>query len=148
MAGPLSAYIYFVKQYSQVIEDVKPFRPSPGVVDIRLTLQGGELPEQAFINKIYEHLEDKRPDTDMLMIGAPTIALYDVDFTYYIPKSEQGRKAEIMANVTVATQEYIKWQNGKIGRDITPDMLTKLIVAAGAKRVPILDRLHNYGSTL
>ncbi len=137
MAGPLRAYEYFVRQYSQVIEDVKAKSPSPGVVDIRLTLTGGELPEQAFINQVIEYLEDKRPDTDMLTIAASDIVSYDLDFTFYIAVSSRQTQGDIITRVNDAVQTYLAWQSGKIGRDINPDYLTKLVVDAGAKRVQI-----------
>lgn len=34
-------------------------------------------------------------------------------------------------------EEYIKWQTGKMGRDINPSYLTQLIMAAGVKRVEV-----------
>lgn len=137
VAGPLSAYAYFVKSFSQTIEDVNPTSPSAGVVDIRFTMMGGQLPESAFINALYAYLEDKRPTTDHLIIEAPTITYYDLDCTYYIAKSDQQRQSDIISKVNTAVEAYTQWQRAKIGRDISPDMLTRMVVEAGAKRVPI-----------
>ena len=44
------------------------------------------------------------------------------------------RKTQIQVKVNQAVEDYILWQQSKIGRDINPDMLVSKIKDAGAKR--------------
>ena len=67
----------------------------------------------------------------------PTGQGCDIRFTYYINKSDIDKAISIQTAVAAAVQEYIDWQTHTIGRDINPSVLTKMVVAAGAKRVVI-----------
>lgn len=138
-AGPESAYIYFIRSYSQSIEGISISSTEPGMVNVCITLTGGEIPQQPFIDALQEYLfTDKRPFTDNLVISAPEVLAYAVECTYYIARSNQKRAAEIHKDVEAAVDAYLTWQGAEIGRDISPDMLTKKIMQAGAKRVPIV----------
>ena len=138
-AGPENAYIYFAKTFSQSIESIKVFSPEPGHVDIRVALEDGELPEQAFLDELYAYLDDKdkRPLTDFLYVGAAEKAVYSIDFKYYIASSNYEKVKDIQDNVKRSVEEFVRWQNSEIGRDVTPDVLIKLLVEAGVKRVEI-----------
>ena len=136
-AGPDKAYEYFVREYSQAIEGVGISRPSAGVVDIRITLTGGELPTATFCGAVKDHLDGKRPMTDDVTVQAPTAAEYAVQGTYYISSADASMQQTIQEKVEAALQEYLLWQSGKIGRDITPDKLISLVYAAGAKRLTL-----------
>ena len=43
----------------------------------------------------------------------------------------------IEEDTRAAVEEYIQWQTGKMGRDINPSYMIKLIMAAGVKRVDV-----------
>ena len=49
--------------------------------------------------------------------------------------SNKAKATTIQAEVAAAVQAYKVWQQSKIGRDIVPDQLINMIIAAGAKRV-------------
>ncbi len=136
VAGPEGAYIYFAKKYSSNISDIKPTSPSPGVVDIIVLLQGGEIPTDTFIQGLKDYLSDKnlRPLTDNLQISAPEVVSFDITLTYYISSDDSDLAETIKANVEQAVQDYITWQKSKIGRDINDDELKVRIKNAGAKR--------------
>lgn len=136
-AGPEDAYIYFVQAFSQSIECVSCRTPQPGEVDIRITLTGGELPNTAFIDKLQEYLIPYRPLTDSVYIGPPELVDYAVDCTFYIARSDIQRQEQITKAVDESVKQYVSWQSGRIGRDIVPDRLINLAVAAGAKRLEI-----------
>lgn len=140
VAGPDGAYEYFTKEYSTLIDDVKISSPTPGVVDIRVLLKGGELPESSFIEGLEEHLSDKskRPLTDKVEVYAPNEVQYDLDLSYYISSSDITREKLIKDRVEDAIEGYILWQKSKIGRDINPSELITKIRIAGAKRVDIV----------
>nr|WP_243106445.1 hypothetical protein [Clostridium sp. OF09-10] len=57
--------------------------------------------------------------------------------TYYINSSDSGSVATIQGEVSKAIDEFVTWQQSKIGRDINSSELIKRITAAGAKRVEI-----------
>lgn len=135
VAGPEKAYEYFVREYSQAIEGVKVSIPTPGTVDIRITLTGATLPTETFTEAVKASLVDKRPMTDNLTIQAPALVEYAVSGTYYISSADAKMEETIKSQVESALQNYIKWQSEKIGRDITPDKLISLVNVAGAKRL-------------
>ena len=139
VAGPDDAYKYWVKTYDVAITDVRVFSPEPGIVEIYFLMQDGELPDQAMIDGVESFLrqEDVRPLTDFVMVKQPEERHYQIDATYYINESERNRAAAIVKQVDAAVLEYIKWQRQKIGRDINPDELRKVMVMAGAKRVQV-----------
>lgn len=139
VAGPDDAYKYWVKTYDVAITDVRVFSPEPGIVEIYFLLQDGELPDQAIIDGVESFLrqEDVRPLTDLVMVKQPEERHYQIDATYYINESDRNRAAVIVKQVDAAALEYIKWQRQKIGRDINPDELRKVMVMAGAKRVQV-----------
>lgn len=139
VAGPDDAYKYWVKTYDVAITDVRVFSPEPGIVEIYFLMQDGELPDQAIIDGVESFLrkEDVRPLTDLVMVKQPEERHYQIDATYYINESDRNRAAVIVKQVDAAVLEYIKWQRQKIGRDINPDELRKVMVMAGAKRVQV-----------
>lgn len=151
VAGPEIAYEYFVREYSQAVDCVgfkKSDDAAPGVVDIRITLQGGELPTETFIAGLKLYLDGKRPLTDKINISAPDIVNYSISAVYYIGKSDFKMQQSISEAVSAAVTEYKTWQGGKIGRDIIPDKLTALAVAAGAKRIAITSPAYTVVSDL
>lgn len=108
-------------------------------MEIYFLMQDGELPDQAIIDGVESFLrqEDVRPLTDLVMVKRPEERHYQIDATYYINESDRNRAAVIVKQVDAAVLEYIKWQRQKIGRDINPDELRKVMVMAGAKRVQV-----------
>lgn len=138
-AGPINGYIYHVKTVTPAIADVTAISPEPGVVDIRILLQNGDLPTDAVINEVQEALNtsDIRPLTDMVTVSKPQESPFDIDVTYYIPRYSQASSNIIDAAAKEAVAQYIKWQTGKMGRDINPSRLNSMLMEAGVKRVEI-----------
>lgn len=137
VAGPEGAYQFWVREFSQAIEGVGITSPQPGEVEICLTLTGGELPQPAYLERLIEYLYNKRPLTDQLTLMAPEVVEFDLDMTYYINRSDTNRELEIRAAVEAAVQQYLSWQESTIGRDLNPDKLVALVIAAGAKRLEV-----------
>ena len=138
-AGPDDAYEYWVRTFDPAISDVSVYSDIPGEVDICFILDGGQLPVQSLLDELERYLmeEEIRPLTDKVIVSAPNIEVYGVDFTYYINRSDRTRASAIDGQVQAAVQEYIRWQKKKIGRDINPDQLRKMVISAGAKRLEI-----------
>lgn len=139
VAGPKDAYVYWALTANGSIIDVAVTNPSPGVVDVRILLTGGEIPLQEVLDQVEEVLsaDDIRPITDNVQVAAPTAVSYDIDVDYWISSDDAVRATTIQDDVDTAIQEYIVWQKTKIGRDINPDELLARIKAAGAKRATI-----------
>ena len=138
-AGPLGAYIYWVKTASARIIDVMPTSPEPGVADIRILLENGEMPDAEMIQLVLDTVngDRTRPFTDFVQVSAPESKPYNLDMTWYLPRPRAQGAALIQAEVLKAVGEYKRWQSGKMGRDINPDVLIQLMQKAGAKRVEI-----------
>ena len=138
VAGPRDAYKYHTKSFMDAaIGDVEVTSPEPCEVEVRFLLSDGSLPSETLCKKVLGHLNDDniRPLTDRLSVLAPTGQGFNIRFTYYINKSDMDKAVSIQSAVAAALQEYISWQTHTIGRDINPSVLTKMMVAAGAKRV-------------
>ena len=139
VAGPTDAYAYFCKAHNSQIDDVYVDRPTPGSVVGYITMEGSKLPEEAVIEDLEEYLKDDqvRPLTDNVSVSAPQTVDYSVSVKYWINRSSAGQAAALQEDIEAAVQSYIEWQQAKIGRDINPDQLIQMMVAAGAKRVEI-----------
>lgn len=138
-AGPDDAYKYWVMTFNPAIADVRVESEIPGEVDIFFILKDGQMPDETMIQELTAYLknEEVRPLTDNVIVRAPEIRVYGIDMTYYINKSDRTRASQINENVQNAVQEYVKWQKERIGRDINPDQLRKMVMTAGAKRLEI-----------
>lgn len=139
VAGPKKAYEYFTKEVSADIADVNVSSPSDGNVNVCFILKNGVIPGSDMISRVTAYLNDesRRPLTDHISVAAPTTSAYNISLTYYINSSDSATVTAIQSAVTAAVTAYKNWQDSKIGRDINPDELVKLVKQAGAKRVVI-----------
>ena len=118
-----------------------------GRVKIVPICAGGELPDEDLLADVLAacSADDVRPLTDMVVVEAPSVHLYDIELTYYTTKANQ---AEVVKNVEGsggAIDRYVYWQGSNLDQDINPDELRKLILSpdwadglAGASRVEIV----------
>lgn len=145
-AGSEGTYIYWVKTASQKIVDVMPTSPKPGVIDIRILLEDGEYPNDEIIQLVHDTLRGRTATTnfigvipmdDYVKVAAPETRDFDIDLTYFIPTMREDRTETVINNIEQAIERYIKWQTGRMGRDINPDKLIELLRTAGAKRAEI-----------
>ena len=138
-AGARGAYEYYSKRVSSQIRDIIVNSPSPCVVHIYAVMDDGTPATEEMKSAILAACndEDIRPLTDQVSMEDVELVVYDIDMTYYLSRDSTESAATIQANVEAAVQEFIAWENGKIGRDINPSKLNQLVVAAGAKRTVI-----------
>lgn len=139
VAGPEGAYKYWAKTTSQEIVDVEVLSPTPGVIDIRVLLQGGKLPSTEMIDKVLAVCSDKkvRPLTDFVTAGAPEVILYEASVQYWISQSNVSVLGTVKLQVEGAYQNYLKWQREKMGRDVDLSELIAMLKSAGAHRVAV-----------
>lgn len=140
-AGPEMAYIYFALSASPEIGDVKVKTESDSTVSIYIIKKGGAIPEAGdeVLQTVNDTLSNKsiRPLTDKIEVKAPTAKNITITATYYIGSNNISKLTEIKSRVQKAVQEYKLWQTEKIGRDINPDELKKMVLNAGAARIDI-----------
>lgn len=138
-AGPVGGYIYHVKSVSTAIADATATSPEPGLVDIRVLLNGGEMPTEATMQEIQDALNAStvRPLTDRVIVSKPEEVPFSVDVTIYLPRYSQTSSTIIERDARSAVAAYIKWQTEKMGRDINPSRLHNFLMEAGLKRAEI-----------
>ena len=138
-AGPVYGYEYFAKSASALISDVKATSPTPGVVDVRILLQGGETPGEEIIQRVQETLsaDNVRPLGDYVTVSAPDIIEFNIDFTYHEQAGSAFSSETVAENVQKAVADYKAWQSAKMGRDVNPSQLSYLLMQTGIKRVEI-----------
>ena len=139
VAGPESAYIYFVKEAYPGVADVKVTSPDECEVDIRVIGENGEILSSEVLQRIEDYINQReiKPMTDRVTVDSPTISTYNINFTYYINRSDVNSVATIQVAVNKAVDKYIAWQSEKIGRDIQPQKLVEYVMAAGVKYLTV-----------
>lgn len=145
VAGPTGAYEYWARSAHKDIQDVLVWSPAPVEVEIRVLMQGGELPTQDVLDAVSAACNDKRvrPLTDKVTVLGPDVVSYDIDMTYWIDSRSATDAANIQARVQQAVESYIRWQKARIGRDIIPSELVRLVMNAGARRVDVRSPVHS-----
>lgn len=138
-AGSLGGYAYFAKRVSTEIADVVPNSPSPGVVYLYVLMKNGKPAGEEIKQAVLEACsgEEVRAFTDDVHMGDPESMPYDIDLTYYVQSNSTVPPGDVQAAVEQAAQEFIRWQSGKLGRDINPSKLYHLLMEAGIKRVDL-----------
>lgn len=139
VAGPTGAYEYWARSANQAIKDVGIETPTAGTVEVRVLLEGGELPTQEILDQVSMVLspDGVRPFTDNVLTLAPDVSEYELNVEYWISNDDLNLSVTIQDAVNKAVEEYRVWQRTKIGRDINPDELIARMKNAGAKRVSI-----------
>ena len=137
IGGPEDAYEALAYKFDPAVSDVKPVSPEPCCVDVYF-LMDGKLPTSGEIIAMGEYFspKDMRPLGDRVSGKAPVEVTYDITFTYYISADDASAEADIKERVASAVTSYKVWQR-RIGRDVNPSELIRLVMAAGAKRVEL-----------
>lgn len=142
-AGPVAAYEYYAKQADPNVLDVVILSPAPAEVDIYVLLQGGSVPAQddPALGAVLAacSAETVRPVGDRVRVLPPEVSEYQIDVTYYLERGEAARLGEqaLRAQAEAAIADFIAWQGGKIGRDISPSKLTQMLLNSGVKRIEV-----------
>ncbi|WP_165177971.1 baseplate J/gp47 family protein [Desulfovibrio sp. ZJ369] len=141
-AGSEGAYRFWAMSAHADIADVSITSPSPGVVDVRPILLGGEMPDAEHLRLVAETLSSEfvRPLKDHVLVAPPDVIEYTVDGLYYLARSGAALADATRANIASALEKYRVWQRSKPGRDINPTKLISLLEQAGAKRVEVSTR--------
>jgi phage-related baseplate assembly protein len=113
----------------------------PGNVDVTVLMKDGELPSDEVLQQVYETLNDRsrRPLTDFVHVIKPTPIEFNVDIKFWIDIEKATEATSIIEAVNKAVDQYIAWQKSSLGLDILPDMLHKLVMDCGVKRMEIIE---------
>ena len=141
-AGSREAYIFWTKSSTPEVVDVTVETPRVGEVDVFVLLKNDNFEELK--PRILDVLNDEkiRPLTDKVNVKKINEITYNIDFDYFIDKENEENLEQIKKDVANAVEEYKEWQETKIGRDIIPDELVRLLKETGVKRIVL--RAPNY----
>ncbi|MCL2210773.1 MAG: baseplate J/gp47 family protein [Treponema sp.] len=116
----------------------------PGNVDVTVLMKNGELPSEEVLSQVSETLSPKtrRPLTDYVHVVMPESVEFNIDFQYWIEIERATEAASIIDAVDAAVEQYIEWQKSRLGLDINPDTLHKLVMNCGVKRVVITEPVY------
>lgn len=143
-AGPESAYRFFALSADPDIVDVSIVCPAnePNTVNLYPLMTGGELPDEATLQKVLDVLaDDVRPMTDKVQVFAPEVVEYTVELKYYCTKDDEASTIQTIEGDGGAIDQYNAWQTAALARSINPDQLRRFILAptegTGALRVEV-----------
>jgi len=138
-AGAKGGYTYFAKQVSTEIADVVANSPSPGQVSLYVLMNDGTIATTEIKNAVLAacNADFVRPLTDYVVVDDPELVVYNIEFTYYIPRNTSLSAMEIETAVNSAVSKYTAWQSAKLGRDINSSYLLGLLMQTGIKRAEL-----------
>ena len=139
-AGSYGAYTYHSLKAHQDILSVAVFCPTPGTVDIRPLMTGGELPSEEILQAVRAKVsaDDVRPLTDTVHVKSPEAVEYSVHVKWALEKSKSALSASVKKKIDQSVENYRMWQRSAVGRDISPTKLISMLEQAGAKRVDVI----------
>jgi len=143
-AGPTEGYEYWARTAHPGISNVMVWSPAAVEVEIRVLMKNGELPSQEIIDAVYAAVNERerRPLTDKVSVLAPGTVSYDINMKYWIDSSRSTEASQIQSAIQRAISDYVIWQKSKIGRDLMPSELTRVVMNAGARRVDVSGPLY------
>ena len=127
--------------------NIKISREMYGRVKIVPICAGGELPDEDVLADVLAacSADDVKPLTDMVVVEAPSVYLYDIELVYYTTKANLSEVVKNVEGPGGAIDRYIYWQGSNLEQDINPDELRKMILTpnwaeelTGASRVEIV----------
>lgn len=138
-AGARGSYAYFAKKDNTEIGDVAVISPVPGEIKLYVLMQDGTIAGEEVKREVMErcNADEVRPLADHVSVEDAEAVEYDITFTYYIQTGTTKSAEAVAAGVQAAVNEYVAWQCAKLGRDINPSELYRLLMGTGIKRVEL-----------
>ena len=133
-AGSGPAYEYHTRSVSAQIKDVKVISEQvAGTVDIYVVGENGEDLSESIIKAINDKLnrKDVRPLNDLVRVNNPEKVEFDININYSVSQSDEAEAITNIEGSGGAIEQYIKYQQESIGRDINPDKLHLLCLRPG-----------------
>lgn len=107
-------------------------------------MEGGEIPTEDVLQKVYDacSLEDVRPMTDKVIVRPPEQIEYSIDIVYYTTMANESDCISTIEGKKGALDQFVNWQDTKMGRDINPDKLRALCLSpengTGCNRIKVI----------
>lgn len=140
-AGPDGAYIFWAKTASNQIIDVKVDSPNPGEVVIYPLMIEGRMPTDSELALVLAVVspEDRRPLTDKVSAKTPEQIEYSIELRYWLSSKMPLDPEQMKANINQAVQDFIYSIKTNLGQAINPDILHKMVMNAGARRIELIN---------
>ena len=119
-------------------------RKMDGRVKVVPLMEGGLLPDEETLQKVYEAVNDRsiRPMTDLVTVEAPTTVDYSVRLSYWTTVEDEAAVMEAVEGAGGAIDRYVADQCAVLGRDINPYMLQAYVMDAGAIRCDVYEPVY------
>lgn len=129
--GPATQYENAAMSVSSSIKDAKALNEGAGVVGMYI-ITDGSTDEEGLVDAVDEKLNDStvRPLTDTVHTAIAESIPYTLNVQY-----SAGEGSNIASKLDDIANEYIAWQDNKIGQAFNPDKFMAMLYSAGASRV-------------
>ena len=127
VAGPVGAYIYHTRSYSNEIKDVSVVSPAP--VEVLLTIlqnSGDGSADDAMCQAVQAHLQPYRPITDSLTVQSAEILTFDINATLTLASPLDTTL--IMDNARASLARYVASRHQLAGRVVESGVHAALTV--------------------
>jgi len=115
--------------------------PAPGAVAVTVAGRDGAVPSASAVAAVGAALsaDDVRLVCDTVSVSAPAVVEGALDVTWFLAQAYAARADEVERAVLGAVDAYRAWQEGGLGRDVTPSRLVQAVQAAhpGVHRVEV-----------
>jgi phage-related baseplate assembly protein len=127
--------------YNAIFNYFRTSGTGPGNVDVTVLMKDGGLPSNEVLQQVNETLSarTRRPLTDFVHVKRPTPIGFNVNLRFWIDTERATEASSIIEAVNNAVDCYIAWQKSALGLDILPDMLRKLVLDCGVKRLEVIE---------
>jgi len=138
-AGPSGAYEYYARGASADILDASATTPGPGKVLVTALLPSGYQGAENVLESVLVACNDRdvRPLTDHVTVAAAEPVAYDIDIRYFVPTVREAQIVDMIESPGGIIDQYVTWQEGKLGRDVNPDQLRALCLNVGVIRLEV-----------
>ena len=129
--GTAGRYEAVAEAVSTQIVDARAINTGAGSVGVYLILSS-QTGAEALLEEVLEAVsaDDIKPLTDTVTVAQATDIQYSLEVDYMYDGTTATQTA-----IQTAVNEYVEWQNNKIGRAFNPDKLYAMMYSAGAERV-------------
>ena len=139
-AGTESSYMAFAKAADENVADVQvPDLDEEYTVNVYVVKKGGlqfSESELAVIQAACD-ADDVRPLGDLVEVSNATRSTYTITVSYTCAAENETAVVAAIEGTCGAIDQYLEWQDEKIGRAIQPQKLMALMFAAGAETVTV-----------
>lgn len=138
-AGTVGGFTQFVLEYNSEVMDVEVYNVEGGVIGITMLMDGG-IPTDEEVADMQEYIsgDEIRPIGTKVIVSAPEAVEFEVEAVYYGAERPEPGGTALAELMQGAAEEYLKWQQSRLGRTIDPGELSHLMYEAGAGRVTIV----------